>query len=262
MKTKMLTLAAAVFSVLACNSNEEMKPQEGYIGPSEIRVTDGRMSPEVLLSLGRLSDPQLSPDGKTILFGVSYTSIEENRSVRNLFTIPVEGGEKTQLTMDGKSIANARWAPDGKSVYFLQGGQIWQAPYENGKLGKRVCCSDVPRGIDEFSLSPDGMQVMYVSTVHSAVERPVDTDPMLSKANAYATEDLMYRHWDHCQGGPGYPGRGRRSLPTPERPVRRHREPFLEPGRPLYRLFLQETYRQGLCFLYRYRNLHLLYPDG
>ena len=197
MKTKMLTLAAAAFSVLACNSNEEMKPQEGYIGPSEIRVTDGRMSPEVLLSLGRLSDPQLSPDGKTILFGVSYTSIEENRSVRNLFTIPVEGGEKTQLTMDGKSIANARWAPDGKSVYFLQGGQIWQAPYENGKLGKRVCCSDVPRGIDEFALSPDGTQVMYVSTVHSAVERPVDTDPMLSKANAYATEDLMYRHWDH-----------------------------------------------------------------
>ena len=197
MKTKMLTLAAAAFSVLACNSNEEMKPQEGYIGPSEIRVTDGRMSPEVLLSLGRLSDPQLSPDGKTILFGVSYTSIEENRSVRNLFTIPAEGGEKTQLTMDGKSIANARWAPDGKSVYFLQGGQIWQAPYENGKLGKRVCCSDVPRGIDEFALSPDGMQVMYVSTVHSAVERPVDTDPMLSKANAYATEDLMYRHWDH-----------------------------------------------------------------
>ena len=193
----MLTLAAAAFSVLACNSNEEMKPQEGYIGPSEIRVTDGRMSPEVLLSLGRLSDPQLSPDGKTILFGVSYTSIEENRSVRNLFTIPVEGGEKTQLTMDGKSIANARWAPDGKSVYFLQGGQIWQAPYENGKLGKRVCCSDVPRGIDEFALSPDGTQVMYVSTVHSAVERPVDTDPMLSKANAYATEDLMYRHWDH-----------------------------------------------------------------
>ena len=193
----MLTLAAAAFSVLACNSNEEMKPQEGYIGPSEIRVTDGRMSPEVLLSLGRLSDPQLSPDGKTILFGVSYTSIEENRSVRNLFTIPAEGGEKTQLTMDGKSIANARWAPDGKSVYFLQGGQIWQAPYENGKLGKRVCCSDVPRGLDEFALSPDGTQVMYVSTVHSAVERPVDTDPMLSKANAYATEDLMYRHWDH-----------------------------------------------------------------
>ena len=57
--------------------------------------------------------------------------------------------------------------------------------------------SDVPAGINEFSLSPDGQQVLYASGVHSAVERPVDTDPALDKANAYATEDLMYRHWDH-----------------------------------------------------------------
>ena len=67
MKTKMLTLAMAAFSLLACK-NEPMKPQAGYIGPSDIKVEDGRMSPEVLLSFGRLSDPQLSPDGKTILY--------------------------------------------------------------------------------------------------------------------------------------------------------------------------------------------------
>ena len=60
MKTKMLTLALAVFSVLACK-NEDMKPQQGYIGPADLKVQDGRMTPEVLLSLGRLSDPQLLP---------------------------------------------------------------------------------------------------------------------------------------------------------------------------------------------------------
>ncbi len=64
-------------------------------------------------------------------------------------------------------------------------------------MGKSVLLSDVPAGIDEFVLSPDGSQILYASGVHSAVERPVDTDPMLSKAHAYATEDLMYRHWDH-----------------------------------------------------------------
>ena len=90
MKTKMLTLALAAFSLLACK-NDPMKPQQGYIGPADLTIEDGRMSPEVLLSLGRLSDPQISPDGKTILYGVSYTSIADNRSVRNLFTIPAEG---------------------------------------------------------------------------------------------------------------------------------------------------------------------------
>ncbi len=186
----------AAWAVLA-SCGEDMKEQPGYIGPSDPEIAGGVMSPEVLLSFGRLSDPQLSPDGKTVLYGVSYTSIEENRSVRNLFTIPSGGGEKVQLTFEGKSVSNARWSADGKEIFFLQGGQLYKAPFKAGRLGKKVLLSDVPDGIDEFALSPDNAQILYVSGVHSAVERPVDTDPMLSKANAYATEDLMYRHWDH-----------------------------------------------------------------
>ena len=50
----------------------QQKEDSGYIGPSDIQITDGVMTPETLLSLGRLSDPQLSPDGSRILYGVSY----------------------------------------------------------------------------------------------------------------------------------------------------------------------------------------------
>ena len=198
MKTKSFLLAlTAVAALVACNNSTMMTPQEGYIGPSDIQITDGHMTPEVLLSLGRLSDPQLSPDGKTILYGVSYTSIEENRSVRNLFTIPVEGGEPTQLTMDGKSLASARWSADGNAIFFLQGGQLYKAAYKDGRLGERKQLTDIPAGVDDYALSPDETQLLYVSSVHSAVEVPSDTDPALDKAEAYATEDLMYRHWDH-----------------------------------------------------------------
>ena len=196
MNTKFFAAVAATMAIVACSSNE-MKPQKGYIGPSQLEITDGHMTPEVLLSLGRLSDPQLSPDGKTILYGVSYTDIAENRSVRNLFTVPVTGGEPTQLTMDGKSIASARWSNDGNAIFFLQGGQLYKAAYKGGKLGKRTQLTDVEKGIDDYLLSPDQSQLLYVSTVHSAVEVPSDTDPLLDKAEAYATEDLMYRHWDH-----------------------------------------------------------------
>ena len=196
MKRKLFSLGAALLALAACK-NQEMKPQEGYIGPSQMTIQGGQMTPEMLLSLGRLSDPQLSPDKKTILYGVSYTDIAQNRSVRNLFTIPVEGGEPTQLTMDGKSIASARWSPDGHSIFFLQGGKLFEAPYKDGKLGQRVLKADVPGGIDDYLLSPDATQMIYVTSVHSAVEVPSDTDPLLDKAEAYATEDLMYRHWDH-----------------------------------------------------------------
>ena len=196
MNLKLLGALLAVGTVAAACSSE-MKPQKAYIGPSDIRIEDGIMTPEALLSFGRLSDPQLSPDGEYILYGVSYTSIPENRSVRNLFISPARGDEKIQLTWEGKSVSNARWAPDGKAIYFLQGGQLYKASFAANKLGKKVKISDIPAGIDEFELSPDGSQILYASGVHSAVERPVDTDPALDKANAYATEDLMYRHWDH-----------------------------------------------------------------
>ena len=193
--------AAMLAAMAACKqAPQESGEDTAYIGPSDITVTDGHMTPEVLLSLGRLSDPQLSPDGKWILYGVSYTDIAANRSCRNLFVqevLPGGAGDKIQLTQDGKSISNARWSPDGSAVYFLQGGQLWKAPFDGGSLGARECLSEVEAGIDEFALSPDGSQLLYVSQVHSAVEVPSDTDPALDKAQAYATEDLMYRHWDH-----------------------------------------------------------------
>lgn len=181
---------------MGCDSNSPVA-QEGYIGPSDVKVEDGHYTPEIMLALGRLSDPQLSPDGSKILYGVSYTSVEENRSVRNLFICNVDGSDKVQLTRDGKSISCARWSADGSAIYFVQGGQIWKAPVSGGKLGRREAMSDVPSGIGEFSLSPDESKVLYTSTVPSQVKAPKDIDPALDKAQAYVTEDLMYRHWDH-----------------------------------------------------------------
>ena len=203
MNYKTMTAVLAVLLAAACTGNEEMKKNApAYIGPSGITVPDGRMTPEVLLSLGRLGDPQLSPDGQYILYGVSYTSIEENRSCRNLFLCNADGSDKVQLTRDGKSISNARWADGGKSIWFLQDGQIWSAPViglgtAKVKLGKRTRRSDVAGGIGEFKLSPDESQVLYIATVPSNVKSPKDFDPALDKAKAYVTEDLMYRHWDH-----------------------------------------------------------------
>ncbi len=194
MKKAIITLLGLGI-LMSCSTKQD---ESGYVGPSQIEITDGVMTPETLLSLGRLSDPQLSPDGGKILYGVSYTSIADNRSCRNLFLCNPDGSGKVQLTRYAKSVSNARWAPDGKSIYFVQGGQLWKAPLQGTKLGKKVKLSDIPNGIGEFKLSPDGQQILYTSTIKNpALVQPADTDPALDKAKAYATEDLMYRHWDH-----------------------------------------------------------------
>ncbi len=174
---------------------------EGFIGRSTIAIEDGKMGPEALLAFGRVSDPQVSPDGKHIIYGVSYTSVEENRSVRNLYICNLDGSDNQLLTKAGKSISNARWSNDGKKLAFLYGGQIWTADIRHGKKGwnlknmKKI--SDVANGIGEFKISPDGKKVMYISYIKSAVKSPTDCYSDLDKATAYTTDDLMYRHWDH-----------------------------------------------------------------
>ena len=174
---------------------------EGYVGKSDIVIEDGRMTPEALLAFGRLSDPQVSPDGKHIMYGVSYTSVAENRSVRNLFICNIDGSDNQQLTESGKSISNARWSADGKHITFLMGGQIWAADAvsDGGKWSLKDArqISNVPAGVGEFKISPDESKVMYISYVKSHVKAPADCYEDLDKSNAYMTDDLMYRHWDH-----------------------------------------------------------------
>ena len=193
-KTIIGGLCAAIL-LMGCTKTDE---GSGYIGPAEVKIENGVMTPEVLLALGRLSDPQLSPDGTKILYGVSYNDIAQNRSCRNLWMCDTDGSSNVQLTRYAKSVSNARWSLDGKSIFFVQGGQIWKAPLAGNKLGKKVCLSDVPAGISEFKLSPDQTKVLYISTIKNAkLQQPADSDPALDKAQAYVTEDLMYRHWDH-----------------------------------------------------------------
>ncbi|MBQ6283460.1 MAG: S9 family peptidase [Bacteroidales bacterium] len=208
MRTKSFAIAAATAMMIMGCAQKEPAGNGAYIGPSEIKAENGVMTPEILLSLGRLSDPQLSPDGKWILYGVSYTSIEDNRSCRNLFVQEVTKdenglsfGDKIQLTKEGKSVSNARWSNDGNSIYYLQGGQLHKAPFTvtggNPAIGEGKVLSDVKEGMGEFAISPDESQVLYVSTVPGPVKTPQDFDKGLDKAKAYVTEDLMYRHWDH-----------------------------------------------------------------
>ena len=196
-----LLTAVAIGIVMFMKKGNSAISSEGHIAKSEIIVEDGKMTPEVLLAFGRLSDPQVSPDGKKIFYGVSYTSVKDNRSVRNLFICNLDGSDNQQLTTSGKSIGNARWSADGKHIAFTMGGQIWTADIRcsRGKWALKNAhqISNVPNGVGEFKLSPDQTKVMYISYVKSHVDSPSDCYADLDKATAYTTDDLMYRHWDH-----------------------------------------------------------------
>ena len=186
----MLISTAAI--AVSCGGNTDKKADE-LITKSNITVEGGRLTPEVMHSMGKLTDPQVSPDGLEVLYGVAYTSISQNKNNRELFVMKADGSENRQLTTSVKSENNARWINDGKEIAYLLDGQIWTMG-KDGSNQKQL--SKYEAGISEFTFSPDGKKILFVSNVPCG-KKPKDIWPDLDKANGRMISDLMYRHWDH-----------------------------------------------------------------
>ncbi len=166
------------------------------IGRPEIKVPGGRMTPEVLHSLARVSDVKLSPDGQKVLYGVTFMSIEQNRGNRELFVMNTDGSGKQQVTHTPQSEQNAVWIKGGAEIAFLSNesgsSQIWLM-HPDGT--NRRCVSNFDGGINGFLFSPDETRVLFFSDIKYG-ERTADIYPDLPKATGRIVTDLMYKHWD------------------------------------------------------------------
>lgn len=182
----------AITALLTASCKESGEQEAGIITRSDIKVENGLLSAEVMHSLAKVSDPQISPDGKKILYGIGFTSIGENKSNRELFVMNIDGTDNVQITKSAKSENNARWTPDGSSIAYILGGQIYIAGTD-GSNPKKI--SEVENGVAEFEFSPDGKKILFISNIKSA-KKPADIYPDLDKANARVADGLMYRHWD------------------------------------------------------------------
>lgn len=176
-------------TLTACGPKEEGQTIE----KPDLKVADGHFTAEVLHQMGKVTDIQVSPDGTQILYGVTYTSIEQNKGVRNLFIMNIDGSDNHQITHFAKSASNARWIEGGKRIAFLKEGQIW-AMNPDGKKLEQI--SDYEGGINEFKIAPDGCQILF-STDFKVGKVGKDVYPDLEKSTARDIEGLMYRHWDH-----------------------------------------------------------------
>ena len=72
-----------------------------------------------MISMHRVSDPQISPDGKWIAYVVATPSLEANKSSRNIWMVSAAGGQSQPATEDGVA-ERPRWSPDGARIASLR----------------------------------------------------------------------------------------------------------------------------------------------
>src|SRR5262245_19594172 len=80
--------------------------------------SQSKMTPELLWQLSRVSSPQLSKDGKSVIYTVSIPRVAENKSTSKRFVLPVEGGSPVELT--GTVFSDKAISPDGKLTLKVQ----------------------------------------------------------------------------------------------------------------------------------------------
>ena len=203
-KTLALLMAAAVTVSSSGDGSRknQIVPLDIDSNMTEAEIRAGILTPEVMWKMGRVGESVLSPDGKSVVYSVTWYNMQENRGLSHLYLMPSEGGEPQQLTVDAVYDHSPQWSADGKTIYFLSDrtgeGQIWAI----GTNGKRIHqVSDIKGGIEGFGIAPKGDHFYYVQNVHVADIESKDVYPDLDKSKGLIYNDLMTRHWDYWDRG-------------------------------------------------------------
>lgn len=190
---KTITMSSAL---LLATTGCTLDVEEKIIDQPDFKSEDGIFNIDALQALGRVSDPQISPDKTKILYGISYESAQENTSNRDLYVMDIDGNNNHRITKTSKSENNAVWFNGGDKIAFIYVNdgkpQLWTM---NADGSNRKVITNIEKGVNGFVLSPDEKKILIISNIKYG-ETPSDIYPDLPKASGRVITDLMYKHWD------------------------------------------------------------------
>jgi dipeptidyl aminopeptidase/acylaminoacyl peptidase len=197
MKSSKILIMSAVLTLTACaGKSGASSSEESVIGPSDIKIENGRLTPEALWAMGRIGGLSVSPDAKQVLYSVAYYSVEQNKSNRELYLMNADGSDNKRLTVSPYQESEAVWIKDGKKIAFLSNESGSNQLYEMNPDGSgKKQLTDYEGDIEGFAFSPDGKKLLFISQVKT-VPSTADKYPDLPKASGIIVTDLMYKHWD------------------------------------------------------------------
>lgn len=143
-------------------------------GPVPARGDDAKFTAADINRLAEISEPALSRDGNWLVYTVTTANLDRDEPQSDLWRVRYDGTGRVQLTHTPDSNeSHPQWTSDGKSIAFLSDrkvdgdasdddtkSQVWMMPADGGEAHR---ITDLPSGVEDFVLSPDGKQLAVIA---------------------------------------------------------------------------------------------------
>ena len=81
-------------------------------------MAQNMMTPELLWKLGRVTPLGISKDGKNIVYKITTPDVKENKLETKLYSLPVNGGNPTEIKDTAALLKDKNTSPDGKYMLY------------------------------------------------------------------------------------------------------------------------------------------------
>jgi dipeptidyl aminopeptidase/acylaminoacyl peptidase len=170
---------------------------------------------EDMMKLKRVGEPEVSPDGKWVIFSVVDVDLAANTKTPHIWIVPTAGGQEREIIAD-QDADRPRWSPDGKRFAFIStkegGSQVWVAGFDGAAgtvPGVQKLTSIATEASGEL-WSPDGKNILFTSEVYPECDRAPNNEDCnanklkeveQSRVKALVFDHLLYRHWNAYKEG-------------------------------------------------------------
>jgi len=164
-----------------------------------------------LVMMDRVSDPQISADGRYAAFSMRSTDYAANKGINAIYVQDVAESRGKPVKVAAKA-SSPRWSADGHSLYYIAqadgAAQLWRLDFPMDKHGLDLSAASAPvqvshgsLDIDAYKLSPDDKGVLLSYAVFIDCNDLACTKERLDgrakdKSTGTAYQKLFVRHWD------------------------------------------------------------------